>query len=329
MNIDDKPLISVVVPIYNVEEYVGKCIESLIRQTFTSIEIVLVDDGSTDKSFNICKKYQEQDCRIKLFHKANGGLSDARNYGVLHCECKYVVFVDSDDYVDTSYIDNLWAAHEKYKSAGLIVAGVIRQDEAGNELSMIGDNTTNILSAKQGIAHMCYGNTVPVYAYAKLYKRESLLKYPYPVGKIHEDVWTTYLLIDDAKLIVTIEDKNYHYIQRGNSILHSKFSPKYYDAINGAKQLLVFVQKNYPDITNAAIARLLIESNALLHRASSSLSDFQASKKIVRKYLKGYWKNGLSDKHLNHRVRLEMILFRISPLLYRYGYRIYSKAAGR
>lgn len=104
----DNELISIIVPVYNVEKYIAKCLDSLVNQTYLNIEILLIDDGSTDKSLSICKKYAAVDSRIKLFSKENGGVSSARNLGLLHVQGEYVVFVDSDDFVSPKYCEHLY-----------------------------------------------------------------------------------------------------------------------------------------------------------------------------------------------------------------------------
>lgn len=319
------PTISIVIPIYNVEKYLSKCLDSLLSQTFENFEAILVDDGSTDDSYIICKKYENLDGRIKVYHKNNGGLSDARNFGIKHATCDYIVFVDSDDYVDSDYLMCLWKTHIDY-NADLVVSGVIRETENGKVSSIVGSEEIRLYSAKEALKESCYGENIPIYAWGKLYTKKSLLKHPYPVGKYHEDVWTTYLLIDEANVIAAVPEKNYHYIQRENSILHSnKFSTKYFDSIEGAIQIKSYVEEKYPELITASLARLLIESNALLHRACRYPSNYIQASRMVDSFLEGNWKIALCDKKNNGKVRAEMLLYKISHKLYRISYLALTK----
>ena len=205
--------ISVVIPVYNVEKYLKKCVDSILNQTISNYEIILVDDGSPDDCPVICDAYAAMHHNVIALHKANGGLSDARNYGVQHASAEYVVFVDSDDYVDPEYLENLWKLHVKY-GADIAVQGVQRETENGKLMNVIESSVEYNTVPKGAIELMLNGQKMGVFAYAKLYPKKILLKTPFPVGKLHEDIFTTYLLLDQGTKISVGTESNYHYLIR-------------------------------------------------------------------------------------------------------------------
>ena len=320
----NNPDISIVVPVYNVNKWLPRCINSLLKQKFSVLyELLLIDDGSTDSSGETCDAFQSLYNNVRTFHKKNGGLSDARNYGSLKARAEYITFVDSDDYVDELYLQNMWDAHIKY-NADMVVAGVIKEKENQQIQKKFKTISERLYDSASAIEEMCYGNEITIFAYAKLYKKECLLRHLFPVGKIHEDIWTTYLLMDISTTIAAIPYCNYHYVQHENSILHQNFSIKYFNAIEGAEKLSEFVSKNYPNIYKAAVARLLIESNAILHRAINS-EYYPDVVERVKSVLKNKWKIAITDSKTKLKIRLEMLIFHISPSIYKNSYKIFKR----
>ena len=308
-------LMSVVIPVYNVQEYLQKCVDSVLNQTISNYEVILVDDGSRDGCPGICDKYAEVYENVISLHKENGGLSDARNFGVKHASADYIVFVDSDDYVDPEYLESLWNLHLKY-SSDIVVQGVKREQENGELLNEIKSTSEMLVGPQKAIELMCYGKNVAVFAYAKLYLKSYLLKASYPVGKLHEDVFTTYRLFDQCEKIVIGTESHYHYLVRKGSILNSKFSVRYLDSLEGAHEIIDFVKCQYPKIKDAAYVRLAIESNALLHRALKSEQYFMVEKKVMLG-LSGKWRAVLKSKELPEIIKLQLVFCRLLPNIYK------------
>ena len=178
-------LVSIIVPVYNVEKYLSKCIEILINQTYTNIEILLINDGSTDNSKKICEQFKEKDSRIKLINKENGGLSDARNKGLQEAIGKYIAFVDSDDYVEKNYIETLYSLITKFNSEIAIAdfrvikgAKKIKEDETKEYC----------ITPEKAIEEMLYSDFYYISACSKLYKKELFENVEFPKGKMFEDV---------------------------------------------------------------------------------------------------------------------------------------------
>ena len=217
----DIGLISIVVPVYNVEKYVGKCIDSLLRQTYTNLEIILVDDGSTDNSCNICEQYAIKDNRIRVYHKQNGGLSDARNYGIKRASGKHISFVDSDDEVSRYYIEDLIIDdREDYISVSYpfrVYEG--KKNDLPGHLQNPMIKTYTPIEAEVKFLQ----SNVFVSAWGKLYPTVLFNDTLYPVGEINEDKGTTYKLYAKVNRVIEVRQYNYYYLIRNNSLSSSKY----------------------------------------------------------------------------------------------------------
>lgn len=225
----DKILISVVVPVYNVEKFLPVCIESIIKQSYSNLEIILVDDGSSDSSPEICDKYKELDDRIKVIHKENGGLSDARNVGLNEAKGEYITFVDSDDYLGRDFIS---IAVEKCQEedADICICDYISVEENQNLCIQREKRIEKIYSNKECLINI-YNPAIhgmEFVAWGKLYKTNLFKenKILYPKGKIHEDTFTTYKVIYNAKKIVLVDYLGYYYRKRSGSIMNVHFNKK-------------------------------------------------------------------------------------------------------
>lgn len=218
-------LISVIVPIYNVENYIHKCIDSIINQTYRNLEIILVDDGSPDNCGKICDEYALKDCRIKVIHKKNGGLSDARNAGIDISTGEYLGFVDSDDYIDTDMYSVL-LKNLKDNDADISTCGRIIVTE-GNETPSFKNNETVCLSSHDAIKDLfLFNNNVCHAAWDKLYKREMFSEIRFPLGRLFEDAAIMYQVFENARKIVSTKKQMCYYIQRQGSISNCAYNKK-------------------------------------------------------------------------------------------------------
>lgn len=237
-------LISVIVPVYKVENYLKRCVESIAKQTYTELEIILVDDGSPDKSGVMCDKFAEQDSRIKVIHKTNGGLSDARNAGIERATGKYIVFVDSDDWLDFDMIEILYGAliendadiaECSYRN---LYCDCIKEETKCNAEIVVGDN----VFALEGMLDWKYFKPN---AWNKLYKRETIGEIRYPVEKIHEDEFTTYKYFYNAKKLVYVDVSKYNYDRRRtDSITGEKFREDNLDACLAFRERMYFFDEH-------------------------------------------------------------------------------------
>ena len=221
-------LISVIVPVYNVAEYLDQCVESLVRQTYPHLEIILVDDGSTDRSGEICDRWAEKDKRISVKHKENGGLSDARNAGLSVARGRYIGFVDSDDWVAEDLFEQLLRACNG-ENAIIVACGYKRVYRDGVENYVLPDAVS--LSREEALTTLFKGESFGVQAWAKLYSAELFEGITYPVGRLFEDSFTTYKLFLKANRIVTVGGSLYFYRQRKSGITLTGFNEKKLDMI--------------------------------------------------------------------------------------------------
>lgn len=238
-------LVSVIIPVYNVEKYLSCCIDSVINQTYANIEIILVNDGSTDGSGQICEVYAQKDSRIKVFHKKNGGLSDARNYGMKQATGEYFTFVDSDDKIAQNGIEILVKTLNKYH-VKLVMATFSYLDN--NQL--IKSNSANffeeILSVADYLDYLYTHKTVDVATYitawGKLYHRDLFADILFPVSKLHEDEFTTYKLAIKSEKIAYVNEFIYHYRKREGSIMESEYRIAYLDALEALKERVAYLE---------------------------------------------------------------------------------------
>lgn len=241
----ENSLISVIIPIYNVERYLSRCIDSVVNQTYTNLEIILVDDGSPDKCGIICDEYSKKDKRIKVIHKKNGGLSDARNAGINIVLGKYIGFIDSDDWIENNYFKRLHDLIDNYR-ADISVCNFIKtynENEKFNvNLDIKINEYTNIEALEQ---YFDKYSIQMIVAWGKLYKAELFKSIRFPVGKIHEDEFTTHKLIYKANKVVLTTECLYYYWQRQDSIMGMGFNIKgKFDGLEALKERIEFYKQS-------------------------------------------------------------------------------------
>ncbi|GHV79691.1 hypothetical protein AGMMS49944_14820 [Spirochaetia bacterium] len=215
-------LLSVIVPVYNVKPYLERCIESIIHQTYRNLDIIVVDDGSTDGSDAICDEYAKKDDRITVIHKQNGGLSDARNAGLAVAKGDLIGFVDSDDWLALDMYEVLIDNHVK-TGADIVACGfydVRNNTYRKNTRDGLYDKDT-VLTAEAGL-NLLVSDKIHNYAWNKIYTKELFKKHIFPVGKTFEDIYTMYKLFQEAALISIAGVYKYYYFHRIGSIANTK-----------------------------------------------------------------------------------------------------------
>ncbi|MGN7385517.1 glycosyltransferase family 2 protein [Sporosarcina sp. SAFN-015] len=250
-------LVSIIIPIYNVEDYLHRCVNSILDQTYKNLEVILVNDGSPDRCGEICEEYAKLDKRVKVLHKKNGGLSDARNAGIEIAQGEYISFVDSDDWVHKEYIEKLYQLL-KTTDSDISVSNFIRtstentQGEISKEI--IYEYSNN--EALEQFLDKFYVQMV--IACGKLYKRKLFEDVRFPVGRIHEDEFTTHKLIHKAKKIILTSAQLLYYWQRNDSIMGSGFNIKNrLHAIDAFRERAEFFEKvGLTDLSNKTYKEL-------------------------------------------------------------------------
>lgn len=308
-----KELISVIVPIYNVEKYLNRCIKSIINQSYTNLEIILVDDGSKDNCPYLCDKWAKIDERIVVIHKENGGLSDARNAGIDVSHGNYLSFIDSDDYIHKDFIKVLYELCKKYDS-DISMCGVFETSkdedcncdlESSNECVKY---SKTILERKDNI--LCV-------AWNKLYKKEVFKYIRYPKGKLHEDVAVINKILYYSNKIAITDLKLYFYFNNPNSIMRSTFSIKRLDALEVIyDSYLFFIEKNEKKYAYNVLNDY-IDTILFLYKECQVLG--KDSKKIEKQLLKKYsdiYIKVLKNNKMSIIKKIKYITYRFIPKLY-------------
>ena len=306
-----QPLISVIVPVYNVEIYLTKCLESIVQQKYNNLEIILVDDGSTDNSGNICDEYASKDDRIVVIHKNNGGLSDARNRGINRAQGEYLTFIDSDDFVSDEYILYLYELILR-SDADISVCGYDRVWEKQITHSRPKQNKYIVLNRCRALATLLYQKEFTSSAWAKLYKKNVWKGIRFPMGQLHEDVAVMYLLFAQAKVVVYGDAKHYYYLQRGGSIVNSSFSSKRMDYIIHTQACIDYMKNNHIMLYKAAVSRHFSACCELLAEIPSH-NDYEIYREKLYHEIRKYWKIVYKDKYARLINRCAAIIFFICP----------------
>lgn len=287
----EKELISVVLPIYNVEKYLEDCIESVRRQTYRNLEIILVDDGSTDRSSVICDNYLQIDSRVKVIHKKNGGLSDARNVGIKASTGLYIALIDSDDLVAPEFIEDLYKqcmltdSHVAICRYCRFENEIVQRSATENNISVITGEEV-IEKIYQGIASE-YGFV----AWNKLYHRSLFENIKYPVGKIYEDTVTTYKLLLLAERVVLVGKPLYFYRVRPDSIMTQKYSlNKVKDGVDADSSVVTYLYNHkYMELLKYASPYFCKQTIYAYYKISRKLDT--SEKKEARQYLRLVYRN--------------------------------------
>lgn len=319
-------LVSVIVPIYNVEQYLERCIKSIQNQTYRNLEIILVDDGSPDNCGEICDRYATEDERIKVVHKVNGGLSDARNAGLDIAKGDYFFLVDSDDWIHKQTIEIMMQMIEK-NNCDLAICGYQYAYEGKEysdkalDLKTILDQYTNVNRYRAQEIYFTNPDKRLEYtvAWNKIYRKDLFKNIRYPKGKVHEDEFTTFKLLHEAKKIGIIEEPLYYYFVRNDSIM-GEFKASRFDAFDGYLEKMRFYMKwNQSELATKSLLHamhMLCQYNAWNNEKKREL------KELVKKYHKEIIETVKNNKiPVSGKSRVELVIFCLSFGLY---YRVWN-----
>lgn len=306
-------MISVVVPVYRVEAYLDKCVQSILSQSYRDFELILVDDGSPDRCPQMCDIYSQQHRNIRVLHKKNGGLSDARNAGTAIAKGEFVTYIDSDDFVSKDYLSTLIRL-QRENDADIAVTGieVFHEGEEPNETL---EESVFSYTGKEALEKMLYQDTLDTSACAMLLPIELAKKYPFPVGKYHEDEYTTYKYYSSAEKVVVTTKKQYFYLQRKGSIMHV-FGQTSMDELDAADNLVNYCRENYSDIVPAAESKKFSDYCQVLLLSLGLKKDCPDVYRRIDSYLKSVRIQILLDKKCRKKNRLAamLLLFGNAPL---------------
>lgn len=306
--------ISVIIPVYNVEKYLNKCVDSVISQTYKDLQIILVDDGSTDGSSKICDEYAKADIRISVIHKQNGGLSSARNAGMEIVEGDYITFLDSDDYVSPTVYEELYKIIKSQDSDSIACTCIRRVDEAGNlykknDPHSKPSSTSNTEYLRELLLHI--GD---VSVCSKLFPRKMLKNKHFEEEKLNEDLLFMVELIPSFKTIVYTGTVGYYYLVRDNST-SSGYGKAVEDMASNAVYVSKKVENEYPEFKEEAHRFSLYQNMAYLLLVPHKLRNKENSRyRNALDYVrKNIIFNGLFNKYLSFKNKIILIALTIAP----------------
>ncbi len=312
-------LISIIIPIYNVEPYLCECVDSVLQQTYSTLEIILVNDGSPDRCGEICDAYAKKDHRIIVIHKENGGLSDARNAGIDASHGTYLAFIDSDDCIAPHYIEKLYnlckehdatVAQCNFSRFQNKIASTIQENVCISEYSN--------LEMLKNLYNDFYGQTVVVWT--KLYKRSLFDNIRFPLGRIHEDEATTYLILYHSTRTVITSEILYFYRMTENSITNSAFTEKKIDYIKAIKERLQFYKQHHmEEFYYHDLSKCITWCKKNIKNITTP-----ATKKELRQLCK-HSMCQLMHSNAGLKLKIRMLLQYVAPRLYSILYDLYVK----
>lgn len=314
----DNFLISVIVPVYNIKEYLERCVRSIMRQTYSNLEILLVDDGSTDGSGEICEKLAKEDARIRVFHKENGGSSSARNLGIREARGEYLGFIDSDDYIEPDMYELLARGIVEY---GLEMAQVSRDevDEEGNRMPDVcippkeewlitQQEMMNELLMHRGDASFC----------TRLTKKTLFEELAFPEGKLNEDFYLLIHMLHKIDKLVIFPKQCYHVFYRIGSNSRKKdkndFSRVFSDNVENADVVMELVKEQYPVLIPAAFRFGCFQRlDYLLHIPIGQMTKENAFYRAVVSYLRKNIGKMLTNAYLTKKNKIYLLLLTLAP----------------
>lgn len=305
-------LVSIILPIYKVENYIDKCVNSVINQTYRNIEIILVDDGSPDNCPRICDEYKKVDNRIKVIHKENGGLSDARNAGMDVATGKYIAFIDPDDYVSKDYIEILYENITK-NDADISICSFIKVNDGENDKQIeINKNIVHTFSRMQAFENL-YNKEYAlntIVAWNKLYKRELWNDLLYPKGKIHEDEFVICNLIQKSNKIVYTDKVLYYYVQHKSSITGNGYNEKTFDKFEAFEKRANF----FKEISYIQLYEKCLYELCLANRMVYISTDNKVLKNKLNSQFKIVSKQYIKEKFSMKR-KAKILILKFSPFV--------------
>lgn len=310
--------VSVIIPVYRVEKYIRRCIDSVIEQDFDDYEIVLVDDGSPDKCPQICDEYASKHSNIKVVHKPNGGLSDARNTGTKCANGEYVIYIDSDDYVERNHISSLYNAVIELDADIACSPPIIEFDDENSDTccDLRKKQTTRFQNRKvdrrEAQAIILRGTPVGTSAWSKIYKKEICEKHLFPKGKVMEELATVYYYMEEAfNGIVLVGIPSYHYVQRRGSILNSPFSAEEVDEYMRLAESYI-INAPCEEVKRAAAIKLILLGTRLAMSPQSTKKREEYS--IISRYCRRHASICLFDQDASVSTKIKVLLMCLPKL---------------
>ena len=323
----ETPLISIIVPVYNVRQYLPTCFGSLKKQVYQNCEFIIVDDGSTDGSGVACDEFAKTEPRARVIHQENTGLSGARNQGIKEAQGEYIAFLDSDDAIEPDYISYLFSLARKYQ-ATISICGLKEITLKNKAILYAADYPEKAMSTEEALGRMLREEGFTVVAYAKLYHRSLWQGIEFPLGALHEDLGTTYKVIERAPRIAFGPEAKYVYIKRVSSISSSDFSTKKFDIITFTDAMCSNIEKKFPYLINTVNLRRMHARFSVLRQlvqADNLDAASMAKEQEIIDYLIENKKYVLKNPHATKRDKLAMRSLLMGKDVFKTAWKAYSK----
>lgn len=328
----EKPLVSVIIPCYNVEQYLQRCLDSIQKQTYQNLEILIINDGSTDDSMKIAESFAKNDDRFKIYDQENHGLAYTRQRGIELAKGEYISFVDSDDYVTNDYVEFMYQllADQDFRSPMALCSLENVIEKTGNRINN-GNNEITCLTGKECLESMLYNGLVDTCAYAKLTKRSLYLsaKFPgFPAGRQFEDISTTYALFEQCPTVECGFVPKYYYFIREKSITTGKFTEQKLDLLSMTDRMARGVLSQYPDLKAGVIRRQVYARFSTLNQTLgySSAKQYQAD---LVKFIKAHKQEVMHNPKTPKRDRMAYYMLALGLPFYKFAWGAYLRLIAR
>lgn len=302
----NRGLVSVVVPVYNVDRYLPACLDFILAQVYPTLEVILVDDGSTDESAAICDRYADRDVRIHVIHQPNGGLSNARNTGIDHCRGEYVLFVDSDDLVSPYLVERLLYVLES-TGADISICDPLHIETVPDSLDGVLDTDFRVMTPREAILEMWYQTSFLPSAWGKLFRRELFEGIRFREGICYEDIDIMHRLFERASVIAYTPSKLYFYRHRSGSITQEEYSERDCEQLSIAQALQDYAKEDRR-LKKAANAYAVTCAFRVLLNAPRG-KGLEPYLKTSRRLLRRHYLSVLTDVHVRRKTRLALLLY--------------------
>lgn len=298
--------VSIVIPIYNIEKYLRPCLDSILAQTYTDLEVLLVNDGSSDGSGDICHEYQDKDNRFVAIDKENGGAADARNVALDRMTGDYVTFIDGDDYVSPDFIEKLMNLVDNY-GAEIAICGWCNVDEKGEIPFCKNDGTIKQYDTKEAITALLYQEDFDTAMWPKLYKRDLFDTIRFPKGNLYEDIAIIFDVFLGASKVAFVDLANYYYLLRESGTTLKKFTKGKMDLIDVVDHIEQKIVGLYPDLQKATMSKY-VRANFHIYMQIPQTKEFEEERKRIRQNIKKRRRDVLTDRRTRKGTKAALLL---------------------
>ncbi|WP_407372000.1 glycosyltransferase family 2 protein [Carnobacterium sp.] len=319
-------LISVIMPVYNTSSSLGDAVKSVLQQSYPEFELILINDGSSDSSPEICDLLAKTDKRIKVVHQENKGLSAARNKGIEVASGDFIAFIDSDDRFDNEAFLNFYEASVQHKDMTLYVMNF---DKVYGNISLPKKKNKNkVIVDKNELIELIFNSSgVAFYTWNKIYHHSLFQKIAFPEGKIFEDIVTTYQLAKKSSKTVITSEVGYHYVRSSNTIVSSSFSPEYYDILTETEHLYALLKIDFPQLKHLGLQKLMesmISVGFKLSQAPENI-DTEVFKQRLQQDIRLYQEEIANDKKIPIYYKVGIKFLQDNNSLYKENYKAILK----